>query len=201
MVPDVNGGLRFSVNKWKGISTPGNTGTVVLPASIGVSGTLRQFKVNAFTPPPTQSSNSVMGWGLSVDALLPVIPASSAGDRGNSLTLIGSFVTGAGIGDLITATGGAAFPTLPNPAQGNPPPLYNGNIDNGIVSFDTQGVLRTIDWQALKVGVQYYFPPSGRLILSANYTQARSEQHGQAVPEGRGGDRAARQGRQLVTVC
>jgi hypothetical protein len=184
MVPDINGGVRFGVNKWKGISTPGNTGTVVLPASIGVSGTLRQFKVNAFTPPPVQTSNSVMGWGLSVDALVPVIPASSANDRGNSLTLIGSFVTGAGIGDLITATGGAEFPTLPNPAQANPPPLYNGDIDHGIVSFDTQGVLRTIDWQAFKVGVQYYFPPTGRLILSANYTQARSSNMAKLFPKG-----------------
>jgi hypothetical protein len=184
MVPDVNGGLRFSVNKWKGISTPGNTGTVAIPASIGVSGTVRQFKVNAFTPPPVQSSNSVMGWGLSVDALVPIISASSANDRGNRLTLIGSFVTGTGIGDLVTAIGGASFPTLPNPAQANPAPLYNGDIDNGIVSFDTQGVLRTIDWQAFKVGVQYYFPPSGRLILSANYTQAHSNNMAKLFPKG-----------------
>lgn len=184
MVPDVNGGLRFSVNRWKGISTPGNTGTVALPASIGVSGTLRQFKVNAFTPPPVQSSNSAMGWGLSVDALVPIIPASSAGDRGNRLTLTGSFVTGTGIGDLITAGGGASFPTLPNPAQANPAPLYNGDIDNGIVSFDTQGVLHPIDWQAFKVGVQYYFPPTGRLILSANYTQAHSSNMAKLFPKG-----------------
>lgn len=184
MVPDAEGGLRFNVNRWKGISTPGNTGTAALPLSIGVSGVLRQFKVNAFAPPPVQSSNQVSGWGLSVDALIPVIPASSARDRGNRLTLTGSFVTGTGIGDLITATGGATFPTLPNPAQGNPAPQYTGNIDNGLVSFDTRGVLHTIDWQAFKVGLQYYLPPSGRVIFSANYTQARSNNMASLFPKG-----------------
>jgi hypothetical protein len=184
MVPDVNAGLRLSANHWRGISTPGNVGTVALPLSIGVSGTLRQFKVNAFTPPPTQSSNSAMGWGVSVDALVPIIPATNANDRGNRLTLTGSFVTGTGIADLINANGGASFPTLPNPAQANPPPLYTPDIDNGLVSFDTQGVLHTIDWQAFRVGIQYYFPPTGRLILSANYTQANSKNMAKLFPMG-----------------
>jgi hypothetical protein len=183
-VPDANAGVRFSLNGWKGITTPGNVGTVALPLSVGVSGTVRQFKVNAFTPPPVQNSNSATGWGLSVDALIPVIPAASADDRGNRLTLIGSFVKGSGISDLITADGGAQFPTLPNPAQANPPPLYDANIDNGLVSFDSSGVLHTIDWQAFRVGLQYYLPPSGRLLFSANYTQAHSGNLAKLYPKG-----------------
>lgn len=183
-VPDANAGLRFSVDGWKGITTPGNIGTAALPLSIGVSGVVRQFRVNAFTPPPTQNSNSATGWGFSADALIPVIPARDAGDRGNRLTLTGSFVIGTGIADLITAGGGASFPTLPNPEQSNPPPIYHGNIDNGLVSFDMKGVLHTIDWQAFKVGIQYYLPPSGRIIVSANFTQARSKNIGKLFPRG-----------------
>jgi hypothetical protein len=61
------------------------------------------------------------------------------------LTLTGSFVTGTGIGDLITAGGGASFPTLPNPAQANPAPIHSGEIDDGLVSFDTHSVIRAID--------------------------------------------------------
>lgn len=174
-IPDANAGLRFSVEGWKGITTPGSSGTIALPLSIGVSGVARRYRVDAFAPPPTQTSNSTTGWGVSVDALLPIIPASDANDRGNRLTLTGSFVTGTGIADLITAGGGARFPTLPNPAQANPPPEYEGNIDPGLVSFDTRGVLHTIDWQAFKVGLQYYLPPTGRLIFSANYTYAHSK--------------------------
>jgi hypothetical protein len=183
-VPDADGGLRLSVNDWKGISTPGNVGTAALPLSIGVSGRWRQFNVNAFTPPPTQTSNHARGWGASIDALIPIIPARDAGDRGNRLTLTGSFVVGTGIADLITAGGGARFPLLPNPAQTNPPPVYAGDVDNGLVSFDTRGVLHTINWRALKAGLQYYFPGSGRLIFAANYTEAHSDNMAKLFPMG-----------------
>ncbi|HEY5281209.1 MAG TPA: hypothetical protein VIM14_00325, partial [Polyangia bacterium] len=184
-VPDGNFGLRLSANHWKGITTPGNVGTVALPLSVGVSGTVRQFKVNKFLPPPAQGSNSVMGWGISVDALVPIIPATSAEDRGNRLTLIGSFVKGAGIADLITSGGGAKFPMLSNPAQASPPPLYDADIDNGLVSFDRQtGLLHPINWQAFRIGLQYYLPPSGRVLFSANYTQSHSDNLVKLFPQG-----------------
>ena len=184
-VPDANAGLRFNVDSWKGITTPGNIGTRALPLSLGISGTVRSFRANAFTPPPTQNSNSATGWGRfgrRFDSRS--FQRQDASDRGNRLTLIGSFVIGTGIADLITAGGGAAFPTLPNPAQANPPPIYHGNIDYGLVSFDTQGVLHTIDWQAFKVGLQYYLPPTGRVILSANYTQGYSKNMAKLFPKG-----------------
>jgi hypothetical protein len=73
---------------------------------------------------------------------------------------------------------------LPNPAQANPPPEYESNIDPGLVSFDTQGVLHTIDWQAFGVGLEYYLPPSGRVILALNYTQAHSENMSELFPRG-----------------
>jgi hypothetical protein len=182
--PDANAGLRLSYDGWKGITTPGNIGTLAAPASLGVSGTVRRFKVNAFTPPPAQRSNNVNGWGVSLDALLPVIPAKDENDRGNRLTLTGSFVTGAGIGDLLGVDGGATFPTLPNPALANPPPLYTPDIDNGLVSFDTQGVLHPIHWRAFRVGLQYYLPPSGRLIFAANYTESYSDNLSKLFPKG-----------------
>jgi hypothetical protein len=185
-VPDFEGGLRFSLNGWKGITTPGNVRTVAAPLSIGVSAIARQFKVDAFAPPPTQKSNSVSGWGVSIDALIPVIPAADANDRGNRLTLTGSFVTGTGIADLLTTGGGAQFPTLPNSMQQSPPPLYTPDIDNGLVTFDQQtSILHTINWQAFKVGLQYYLPPmNGRLILAANYTYSHSDNMAQLFRAG-----------------
>ena len=64
-VPDFMGGVRFCVNNWKGITTPGNAVTIAAPLSLAVSGVTRQFNVNAFTPPPAQSSNHTVGWGVS----------------------------------------------------------------------------------------------------------------------------------------
>jgi hypothetical protein len=176
-IPDLEGGLRLSVNRWKGITTPGNVRTVAAPLSIGVSGIARQFKLDAYAPPPTQRSNSVQGWGLSVDALVPVIPASDGNDRKNRLTLTGSYVIGTGIADLLTTGGGAQFPTLPNPAQQSPPPVYASDIDPSLVTFDvTTGIAHTIDWYAYKAGLQYYLPVfDGRMLFAANYTYSHSK--------------------------
>ncbi len=183
-IPDAQAGLRFGVPSFRGITTPGSSATTAQPLSLGVSGVFRQFRVDAFTPPPTQTSNGTSGWGVSLDAFVPIIPASDADDRGNRLSLTGSFVTGRGIADLITAHGGAEFPTLPNPAQANPPPEYEANVDPGLVSFDTQGVLHAIEWRAFRAGLQYYLPPSGRLIFSANYSQAYSKNMAKLFPKG-----------------
>jgi hypothetical protein len=186
MVPDFEGGVRMSINGWKGITTPGNVRTVASPLSLGVSGIVRQFKVDAFAPPPTQRSNSISGWGVSVDALLPVIPASDGNDRSNRLTLTGSYVIGTGIADLLTTGGGAKFPTLPNPQQQSPPPQYTSDIDNGLVTFDVQtGVLHTINWYAYKAGLQYYLPVlDGRFLFAANFTYAHSNNMSKLFPRG-----------------
>jgi hypothetical protein len=183
-IPDGSAGLRINFNRWKGITTPGNVRTTFEPASIGVSGIVRQFKVNAFAPPPTRDSNSATGWGMAVDALLPVIPAASEGDRSNRLTLTGSFVRGTGIADLITSGGGAQFPPLLNPQQANPAPIYEPNIDSSLVTFDRDNVLHTINWTAFRVGLQYYLPPSGRFLFAANYTQSHSDNLWKLYPRG-----------------
>jgi hypothetical protein len=174
MVPDFMGGIRLCVNGWKGITTPGNAVTIAAPLSVSVSGVSRQFKVNAFTPPPAQSSNHTVGWGLSVDLFAPIIPATNAYDRSNRLSLVGSFVIGTGIADLISAGGNARFRTLPNSMQANPPPEFTADIDNGLVAYDLAGVLHTIDWYAAKGGLQYYLPGGGRFILAGNFTYAHS---------------------------
>lgn len=182
-VPDAQAGLRFDVNAWKGIYTRDGVPRA-RPLSIGVSGVARQFDADAFTPPPTQTSNKVVGWGVSVDAMLPVIPARDEYDRGNALTLAGSFVMGTGIGDLMRVDGGARFPPLPNPARAAPPPEYEANVDEGLVTFDRLGVLNTIDWRGFRADAQYYFPPSGRVRLAAIYTEAYSQNMTDLYPQG-----------------
>ena len=46
------------------------------------------------------------------------------------------------------------------------------------------GVLHTIDWRAFKAGLQYYLPPTGRLIFAANFTYAHSPNMQKLFPQG-----------------
>lgn len=174
-LPDFHGGLKVGLNSWKGPHTVGSGYAAVDPLTVGISGAVRRFRVNEFSPTPA-ATNTATGWGISLDAMIPIIPAASAENKGNSLTATGSFVTGRGIGDLIGGlNGGATFPSLPPPEEGEMAPTYTPNIDNGLVQYDAEGDLRTLDWQTFVLGLQYYLPPNGRVTVGANYSQGESD--------------------------
>jgi hypothetical protein len=173
-VPDLQAGLRLAVNGWKGITTSGSTGTNVLPAAVGVSGTWRRFQVQepiAALGYPDASAVTT-GWGYSVDLLLPIIPVRND-NRGNGLTLTASFVNGAGISDLFTSLSGGLGSPASTPGL-TPPSGYAPAIDPGLVMFGTDGSLNAIKWRAFIVGLQYYLPPSGRVWVSVNYSDMYS---------------------------
>jgi hypothetical protein len=190
--PDGEGGLRLTINHWKGISTPGSGGTTALPAAIGVSGLVRQFRVNPYAPLPAPPV-AIVGWAVAASVLLPIIPVKDGTDRGNALTVTGEFVTGTGDADQYTGmTAGATMPNvypLPidtpvnasgaavAPAAGAAPLVgapYTPNVDPGMVAFDSNGLLHTINWQTFIVGLQYYLPPKGRIFISGNYSRGNS---------------------------
>jgi hypothetical protein len=191
--PDAQGGARLAINHWKGISTPGSGGTDARAASIGVSGLVRSFKVDPYAPLPAPPI-PLIGWALAANLLLPIIPAKDGTDRGNALTLTGEFVTGTGDADQYTGmTAGATMPNVYPLAPGTPvdfagvatPQDANGaqpivgrpflsDVDPGLVAFDSNGVLHTINWQTFVVGIQYYLPPRGRIFISGNYSQGKS---------------------------
>jgi hypothetical protein len=173
-VPELEGGLRFALAKWTGVTTNGATGTSVMPASIAVTGDARHITLPEFSPLPKQSVSKDMS-AIAVDAFVPVLPASDE-KEGNALSLNAEAATGYGIADLYTGlTGGMGFPTVPNTTGLNPAPTYPQDIDNGIVVYDLQGNLHAIQWTSLLVGLQYYLPGvGGRLWISANYSRMQS---------------------------
>jgi hypothetical protein len=193
-MPDAQGGVRLAINHWKGITTPGSGGTDARAASIGVSGLVREFKVDQYAPLPA-APTPLRGWALAVDALVPVIPAKDGTDRGNALTLTGEFVTGTGDADQYTGmTAGATMPNAyplppgtpitfagmaaPQDVPGAAPLLglpYTPNVDPGLVAFTSSGTLHTINWRTFVVGIQYYLPPRGRIFVSGNYSQGKSD--------------------------
>jgi hypothetical protein len=196
-VPDLQGGIKISLPRWRGIGAQGFGQPDVQPLAIGVSGVWRRFAVAEFLPVPGEPKIG-FGHGLAVNAFVPIIPAHVAPNRlfappwnrKNALSLNGEFTVGTGISDLYTGlTGGALFPSLPNPAGLMPAPLYHPNIDPGIVTFDADGNLRSINWRAIVVGFQYYLPVAdGRIWVSGNYSRLKSTNIISLTPENsRGG--------------
>ena len=174
-IPDFQGGLKLSLNSWTGPHTVGSGYAAVDPLTISVSGTVRHLRVVEFAAAPTRT-HAANGAGISVDAMIPVIPAKSTKDKANAVTVTGSFVTGQGIGDLIGGlSGGASFPALPTPAGATTAPTFTPGIDGGIVQYDADGKLRTLDWRTFMAGIQYYLPPNGEVTIGANYTQGDSD--------------------------
>jgi hypothetical protein len=172
-LPDGQAGLRVLVNQWKGVHTMGGAGTASDAAAFGISGVSRRFSVPEYTAVPS-AKHSTSGWGVSMDILLPVIPRT-LNDRGNALSLTGSFVTGQGIADLYTgfSNGATASWPLPNPTT-VATPSYVPDIDNGLIEFDAGGIAHAIKWQSILAGIQYYLPPKGNLWVSLNYSHMKS---------------------------
>ncbi len=180
--PDLQGGLKLTVNKYKAWHTAGATGTALDGAAIGVSGVFRHFAVDEFSATP-HSQVTANGNGVAVDALIPIVSANKD-SHANALTLTAEYVHGTGIADLYTGlNGGVSNPALPNPAMKNPAPAYTADIDPGLAQFtlDAAGnaTLHTVDFESYIVGLQYYLPPSGRVWLSVNASHIDSDNDGQ----------------------
>jgi hypothetical protein len=151
--PDAQLGVRVALNTWRGVRTSGATSTRVDPLMFGLSGDVRRFAVPGLNEGP---SVSTLGWGIALDALVPIIPATME-SRAHALTLNASFVQGAGISDLFSGltAGGVTFPSG-----------YRTGLAPGFVAFDKSGALQAVQWRAFRLGLQYYLPPSGNVWLS-----------------------------------
>jgi hypothetical protein len=185
-VPDFAGGIRFAIDKWRGVQTAGATSTALAPASISVTGDYRDFRLPVFQSLPTQSIELATG-AIAVGAFLPIVPATPK-RRSNSLSISGEFVYGGGIADVFTGlTGGVTMPSFVNTTGIANAPNYVQTVDNGMVVFDNcpagAGVpgatscndLHAILWMTAAGGIQYYFPGvNGRIWIAANYAHTES---------------------------
>ena len=176
--PDGEAGLRLGLDSWMGMQTIGATGSQLSPLSVAVTGLYRHVAVDNFDPAPSYTNSLTMG-AFAIDGFIPVIPASKT-RKGNTLSLTAEFAHGSGFSDMYTGlTGGVAFPNLPLPA-GSPPGTaatpFAADIDNGVVTYDANGVLHAIDWQSYMLGAQYYLPGlDGKVWLSGQYMHMFSD--------------------------
>jgi hypothetical protein len=182
-VPDMQAGLKLDVEAWKGARTPGYGKTDVAPLSVGFSGIYRRIEPKEFLDEPGDSVGD-WAWGYALDAMIPILPAWSKDDVGNALTLTAEYSNGTGVADMYTElTGGVLFPTIPNLQGDTLPPLYKPDMDPGIVTFDGEGRIRTVNWKAFVIGVQYYLPVmKGRISVSGIYSRLQSNNAAALTP-------------------
>ena len=174
-------GAKVTFENLKALHTAGSTGTAVDGLGVGVSAVGRRFAVDEFSAAPS-SRVARNGYGIAVDALVPIVPASKEHHE-NALTFTGELASGAGIADLFQSlSGGVGNPALPNPGAAMPAPAYAPNVDPNLVlwfpSTDASGnttyTLHPIQWLSYNVGLQYYLPPKGNVWLAANYAHMES---------------------------
>ena len=187
--PEGQAGLRLAINDWTGAQTIGSTGKGVNPAGLAISGDYRHIRVPQLAA-GAKDSNERSASSLSLDAFLPLLPAS-AGEHGaivpgtgaGALSLTGNYVIGRGDSDLYSGlTGGVGFPALPNPTNLSPAPAYAQNLDNGIATYDPSGQLQFVQWTSYIAGLQYYLPGmEGKVWLSATYFHINSPNMKQLV--------------------
>jgi hypothetical protein len=184
-IPDVEGGVKVAYNGWSGIATPGFGRPAVAPVSLGVSGLYRHFEVPEFRGEPGSEAHTTNGYGVAVQILLPVVPAKTIEDKRNALTLTGEGSIGTGIAELYTGMdGGSRFPLLPNPTMANPALVYPQNIDPGLVTYDRNFEIKSINWKAIVAGAQYYLPiGNGRLWISGIYSRVWSDNIKKLTPQ------------------
>jgi len=174
-IPDFQGGVKLTIDKWTGVQTIGATNTAIQPAGIGFSGALRTYKLaNGET---ADSETTQTGWAGAADIMIPIIPASTR--KAWALTFVGEFVDGSGDADLYTSLKGGA------PGVGTPPhytgtAAYTGDIDPGLAGWSTAtGNFETIDWQTFILSAQFYLPPDGKIWVSGSYSNSLSDNIGE----------------------
>lgn len=155
-VPEGQAGARLLFNHWTAWHSIYLISTNLMPASIGVSGTVRRLAIGTpFQAPEAQSAEMkyLTGTGIAVDAFLPIIPATKT-DKSNSLALVAELVSGTSINDLYAGlTGGVSTPSTIT---------MTGSIDPGMLAYDAQGTLRQPRWLTSVLSLDTPCPEAAR---------------------------------------
>jgi hypothetical protein len=182
-IPDLEAGVRLAVKGWRGVRAQGSGPPDTGPLAIGISGVGRRFRVNQFLMMQGDYLTKT-GGGVALNVVAPIVPATADNMR-NAVTLTFEGTVGTGIADLYSGlSGGAKYPALPNPMLMPTPPVFNSNLDPGIVTFDAAGNLKTINWEAFVLGAQYHLPvgQGNRVWVSGVFSGIKSTNLASVTP-------------------
>lgn len=172
-VPDLQGGVRWSLEGWKGVQSEGATTTRIANASVGLSGAWRRYGL-----PGGAGGNAlrhVDGGAVAANLLVPILPADHR--RAWALTLLAEGVQGAGDADLYTGlSGGAGAGAPPGYPGGSTAYARVADVDPGLVGWSNRsGAIEPVRWKSLLLSLQWYLPPGGDLWLAAGLSTMVSD--------------------------
>jgi hypothetical protein len=173
--PEGVAGVRLQFTRWTGQHTTYMANTAIQPASVAISGDVRQFRIPELLATP-HSGITKTGGGVAFGAYLPIIPATAT-SKDNALSLNGELSITSGMSDAYTALGGAgtANAAIPPATPGGAATPYPANFDPGFAAIDAAGHVELIKWLAYFASLEFYpAGTGGRLGLVANYGHMES---------------------------
>lgn len=173
--PEGVAGLRLQFNQWTGAHTAYMAYSAIQPASIAISGDVRQYRIPELAVTP-HSGIARTGGGVAFDAYLPIIPATKA-SKDNALAINAELSITSGMADDYSALGGAgtANAAIPPATAGGTPTPYAPNFDAGLAAIDAAGNVELIKWLAYLVSLEFYpGGTGGRVGMVANYGHMES---------------------------
>jgi len=183
-VPNINFGLRLTLNDVKGEFCQSTGGYKLMPLSIGLGLRNSLYSWNSLTPAGGANENynqSLWGSAVAADVLLPVLPVSEGKDD-VSIVLTGEWTAGAGDTDAFNGGGFGGGAALANTGIGFT------NLDGGIAGFNAQGSFNLIQIQSLTAQIQIALPKSIGTIFTAGYGEIFTP-NGVALGDGYNDDR------------
>jgi hypothetical protein len=164
-VPNLNFGLRLTLNDIKGEFCQSTGAPKLMPLSVGLGLRNADYSWNSLVPGGGANYNynqSMWGSAVAADVLLPVLPVADGTD-GPSIVLTGEWTAGAGDTDAFNGGGfGGNNTTVVNTAA-----PYT-NLDPGVAGF-VGGNFSLIQIQSLTAQIQIALPKSIGTIVTAGY--------------------------------
>src|SRR6185436_9097056 len=173
--PEGVAGLRLQFNKWTGQHTAYMAYSAIQPASVGISGDIRLFRIPELAVTPHHGITRT-GGGVAFDAYLPIIRATKA-SKDNALSLNAELSITSGMADDYSALGGAgtANAAIPPAMAGGAATPYTPNFDAGLAAIDAAGNVELIKWLAYFASLEFYpAGTGGRVGTVVNYGHMES---------------------------
>ena len=165
--PNVNEGVRFLLNNWKGRFAGATSASKAVPLSIGISETNARYDwAVSSTAFSGETDGSMWGSAVAVDAMIPLVPSDN---DGFSVILGGEATSGAGDTDGFNGGGFSGLKSLDGVGGIPTGSTVVSDLDPGVVGLDSHNRVELVDIESWDAQIQISLPRSEGSIITAGY--------------------------------